>query len=56
MNIEEFSCPLDNSEKKTVEYVDLADLRVKVNGRWVPAIFKDGGIRLREEDYKKLFS
>ena len=56
MNIEDFSCPLGNSEKKAVKYIDFVSLRIKVNGKWIPAIFKDGKIHVKEEAYKSLFS
>ena len=56
MNFENFSRPLGDSKKKDVEFVDLADLRIKVNSKWIPAIFKGGRIYIKEESYKNLFS
>lgn len=56
MDIEKFNCPLGSSERKEVEFIDFVSLRIKVNSKWIPAIFKGGKIHIKEEAYKSLFS
>lgn len=55
MNISDFNHPLSGSEKRAVEFVDLACNKVKINGKYYKA-YLIGGISLREEDYREIFS
>ena len=42
IDITEYNRPLSGSEKRDVKFVDFVSLRIKVNGVWIPAIFKKG--------------
>ena len=54
--ISQFSHPLNGEQKRTVvEFVDLACNKVKINNKWYKA-YLIGGISLREEDYREIFS
>lgn len=55
VNISEFSHPLSGEQKRTVEFVDLANHKVKINGKYYQA-YLIGGISLKEEDYREIFS
>lgn len=55
MNISEFNRPLSGSEKRVVEFVDLCGCKVKINHKYYKA-YLIGGISLREEDYREIFS
>ena len=55
MNISDFNHPLNGSEKREVEFVDNANCKVKIKGKYYKA-YLIGGISLREEDYREIFS
>ena len=56
IDINDYTCPLNKSEKERVSFVDFVDHWVRIDKTKVDAIFVGGKILIKEEDYKKLFS